>query len=172
MTDYYFTPNSGGRVPDPLFFEGGSSMVPAPVTQKRPKARIDLAARKRICHYAELHPDMRQADVAAVFNVERSTVSKILKQKQKWLSMDDNDAAPVRSPASAPSSVPSGPLRGTGKRSPGSQKSPASASVPSPQAVGSPLVGSNAGALYSHPTSDARGLPGSSLGLSLAPATQ
>lgn len=81
-------------IPDPPFFEGASSMVPAlPMAQKRPKARIDSAARKRICQFAEVNPEMRQADVAAAFNVERSTVSKILKQKAKWLAYQPDDAS-------------------------------------------------------------------------------
>lgn len=67
-------------------------MIPsAPLNKKRPKARIDGAARKRICQYAQLHPDLRQADIAAVFNVERSTVSKILKQKVQWLAFGHTD---------------------------------------------------------------------------------
>lgn len=81
----------GRPIPDPPFFEGTSMIPTAPPSKKRPKARIDGAARKQICQYAQLHPDLRQADIAAVFNVERSTVSKILKQKAKWLAFGQDD---------------------------------------------------------------------------------
>lgn len=64
-----------------------------PMPPKRPKARIDGLTRKRICQYVDFHPDMRQTDVAAVFQVERSTISKILKQKHKWLALPTEDEA-------------------------------------------------------------------------------
>lgn len=34
---------------------------------------------------------MKQEDIAAHFGVERSTVSKILKQKARWLSVDSDE---------------------------------------------------------------------------------
>lgn len=85
-------------------FDGSSSMVPTmPMPSKRPKARIDGSTRKQICQYAEIHPDMRQTDVAAVFHVERSTISKILKQKHKWLALPSEDELGAhRTPPVAP----------------------------------------------------------------------
>ena len=57
---------------------------------KQKKQRLDNHARKEICLYQEQHPNSRQEDIATIFKVERSTISKILKHKTKWLSMPDN----------------------------------------------------------------------------------
>ncbi len=65
--------------------ESGSSQM------KRNKTKIEDLDRKRICEYAMAHPRQKQIDIAAVFDVERSTVSKILKNKEKWLSLDVGD---------------------------------------------------------------------------------
>lgn len=37
------------------------------------------------------NPDMKQEALAVEFKVERSTVSKILKHKEKWLNSDEAD---------------------------------------------------------------------------------
>lgn len=57
---------------------------------KQKKQRLDNNARKNICIYHEDHPNARQEDIAIVFKVERSTISKILKHKNKWLSTPEN----------------------------------------------------------------------------------
>lgn len=44
--------------------------------------------RKFICLFAEKNPKARQEDIASKFHIERSTVSKILKGKEKWLKVD------------------------------------------------------------------------------------
>ncbi|POS85531.1 hypothetical protein EPUL_004923, partial [Erysiphe pulchra] len=41
--------------------------------------------RRQICEYKRETPNMRQADIAAQFAIERSTVSKVLKNKEKHL---------------------------------------------------------------------------------------
>lgn len=46
-----------------------------------------------ICQYQMEHPKMRQEDIAKAFHIERSTVSKILKQKEKWLSSPEEPQA-------------------------------------------------------------------------------
>lgn len=70
----------------------GSGSGSGTVNGKRTKTKIDDVDRKRICEYAAAHPRQRQGDIAAVFDVERSTVSKILKNRDKWLSIDLGDA--------------------------------------------------------------------------------
>ncbi|KAF5382521.1 hypothetical protein D9615_002955 [Tricholomella constricta] len=57
---------------------------------KQKKQRLDNNARKNICIYHSDHPNARQEDIAVVFKVERSTISKILKHKHKWLNTPDN----------------------------------------------------------------------------------
>ena len=47
--------------------------------------------RKGICLYHLKHPNARQEDIGTVFGVERSTISKILKDKDRWLHVLDED---------------------------------------------------------------------------------
>ncbi|OJT08070.1 hypothetical protein TRAPUB_1005 [Trametes pubescens] len=49
------------------------------------KRRLYNVDRRDICIYAAEHPGVKQEDIANKFLVERSTVSKILKQKHRWL---------------------------------------------------------------------------------------
>ncbi|KAI0328866.1 CenpB-DNA-bind-domain-containing protein [Cubamyces sp. BRFM 1775] len=65
--------------------------------QKMPgkKKRLFNAMRRDICVYARDHPGMKQEDVAARYGVERSTVSKILKQKSRWLSLTEDEEVHV-----------------------------------------------------------------------------
>ncbi|KAI0771172.1 hypothetical protein BD413DRAFT_671385, partial [Trametes elegans] len=58
-----------------------------PRRQPGKKTRLWSVDRQRICLYAQDHPGMKQEDIAAHFKVERSTVSKILKHKARWLSV-------------------------------------------------------------------------------------
>jgi len=37
------------------------------------------------------HPNARQEDIGTAFGVERSTISKILKDKDRWLNISDDD---------------------------------------------------------------------------------
>ncbi|RDB17905.1 hypothetical protein Hypma_000880 [Hypsizygus marmoreus] len=62
---------------------------------KQKKQRLDNTARKNICLYQSQNPSARQEDIASVFKVERSTISKILKHKNKWLNMPDNLGARI-----------------------------------------------------------------------------
>ncbi|KAF8631807.1 hypothetical protein AX17_005022 [Amanita inopinata Kibby_2008] len=58
---------------------------------KHKKQRLCNAQRKEICEYAEKHPNARQEDMAILWKVERSTVSKILKNRDKWLRLPDDE---------------------------------------------------------------------------------
>ncbi|CDO68264.1 hypothetical protein BN946_scf184842.g27 [Trametes cinnabarina] len=51
------------------------------------KRRLYNTDRRAICIFAREHPGVKQEDIAAHFGVERSTVSKILKHKARWLSV-------------------------------------------------------------------------------------
>ena len=55
------------------------------------KKRLYNVTRRQICIHARDHPGLKQEDIAAVFGVERSTVSKILKQKARWLSVSTEE---------------------------------------------------------------------------------
>ncbi|EUC62056.1 Tc5 transposase DNA-binding domain protein [Rhizoctonia solani AG-3 Rhs1AP] len=66
------------------------SHVVSPIRRRANKQRLDDARRKEICSYARDRPKARQEDIAIKYGVERSTISKILKHKDKWLSLDTN----------------------------------------------------------------------------------
>jgi len=55
------------------------------------KQRLFNHQRKEICLYHQDNPGIRQEDIANKWGVERSTVSKILKQKSKWLNVPDGE---------------------------------------------------------------------------------
>ncbi|KAH9890017.1 hypothetical protein C8Q73DRAFT_147887 [Cubamyces lactineus] len=65
--------------------------------QKMPgkKKRLYNVTRQQICIHARDNPGLKQEDIAAVFGVERSTVSKILKQKARWLSVSADEEITV-----------------------------------------------------------------------------
>ncbi|RPD62767.1 CenpB-DNA-bind-domain-containing protein [Lentinus tigrinus ALCF2SS1-6] len=63
----------------------------APRREPTKKKRLWNTDRRDICKYAEANPGVKQEDIAAHFGVERSTVSKILKQKARWLSVDSDE---------------------------------------------------------------------------------
>ncbi|TIC19285.1 L domain-like protein [Wallemia mellicola] len=53
----------------------------------RRKTKLINETRRAICVFAEENPSARQEDIASRYQIERSTVSKILKQKDKWKSI-------------------------------------------------------------------------------------
>jgi len=63
-------------------------------TQKLRGQRLTDADRKILCDYHTQNPRMKHEHIGQVFGIERSTVSKILKNKQKWVEI--TDTAPPR----------------------------------------------------------------------------
>jgi hypothetical protein len=61
------------------------------VREKHKKHRLRDFDRKSICIYHLTNPNARQEDIGAHFGVERSTISKILKEKDRWLSISEED---------------------------------------------------------------------------------
>lgn len=59
--------------------------------EKHTKNKLRNMDRKEMCLYAEQNPKARQEDIASRFGVERSTVSKVLKNKAHWLSLEDEE---------------------------------------------------------------------------------
>ncbi|KAG8693831.1 hypothetical protein FRC08_008858 [Ceratobasidium sp. 394] len=82
-------PSSG---PDRASANGHSA---SPIRRRAGKQRLDDARRKEICTYARDRPKARQEDIALKYGVERSTISKILKNKDKWLTMDTHTRKPM-----------------------------------------------------------------------------
>ena len=62
--------------------------VPPPPKEKHRKQRLYTIDRRNICIYARDNPTKTQSEVAKEFYVDRSTVSKILKEKERWLHAD------------------------------------------------------------------------------------
>lgn len=66
-----------------------SSMSSSPYSRRlKAKTKLTDRDRKFICIFAERHPKVRQEDIAIKFAIERSTVSKILKARDKWMKVD------------------------------------------------------------------------------------
>lgn len=59
----------------------------------RHQRKLSNAERKAICVFHLTHPGMKQDDIGAHFGYERSTISKTLKFKEKYLAMDSDDEA-------------------------------------------------------------------------------
>ncbi|PWN92108.1 hypothetical protein FA10DRAFT_285006 [Acaromyces ingoldii] len=55
----------------------------------RGKSRLRNIDRKRICQYAMEHPELKQEELAKHFGIERSTVSKTLKNKESWMTIPE-----------------------------------------------------------------------------------
>ncbi|PGH32465.1 hypothetical protein GX50_04765 [[Emmonsia] crescens] len=70
----------------------------APVTSTAPTPRRTLTDndRRRMCMYHEENPHVKQTEIGAMFGVERSTVSKVLRQKEKYLYPDDGSRSPIK----------------------------------------------------------------------------
>ncbi|CAE6478378.1 unnamed protein product [Rhizoctonia solani] len=77
----------------------------SPIRRRANKQRLDDARRKEICSYARDRPKARQEDIAIKYGVERSTISKILKHKDKWLSLDTNPRKSIPVKHSPPVSI-------------------------------------------------------------------
>jgi hypothetical protein len=56
---------------------------------KRRQARLTAEDRRRICEQHLANPKLKQESLGALFGVERSTVSKILKNRERWLDPDN-----------------------------------------------------------------------------------
>lgn len=70
----------------------GSTAVPIISRPKHQKKRLVGPQRREICLYQQEHPGAKQEEIANHFGVERSTVSKILKYKDKWLAVPSEEA--------------------------------------------------------------------------------
>jgi hypothetical protein len=55
------------------------------------KMRLCNGDRKKMCLEHMANPELKQEQLAQMFSVERSTVSKILKNKEKWIAVPEAD---------------------------------------------------------------------------------
>ncbi|KAI9844193.1 MAG: hypothetical protein M1838_002296 [Thelocarpon superellum] len=61
-----------------------------------PRRTLTDADRRKMCIYHEENPTVKQTEIGAMFGVERSTVSKVLRQKEKYLSPNDGNRSPIK----------------------------------------------------------------------------
>ncbi len=74
---------------DELFYSDlGSLGLASSLRMTKQKKKLRNIDRKMICDYSVANPTIKQDAIANEFGIERSTVSKILKQKEKWLAID------------------------------------------------------------------------------------
>ncbi|KAI9884608.1 MAG: hypothetical protein M1823_003595 [Watsoniomyces obsoletus] len=60
-----------------------------------PRRTLTDTDRRKMCQYHEDNPTVKQTEIGALFGVERSTVSKVLRHKEKYLFPDDGRRSPV-----------------------------------------------------------------------------
>ncbi|CAE7014342.1 hypothetical protein PTNB73_01112 [Pyrenophora teres f. teres] len=65
-------------------------------TSSTPRKTLTDSDRRRMCQYHEDNPTVKQTEIGAMFGVERSTVSKVLRQKEKYLYQDDGSRSPIK----------------------------------------------------------------------------
>lgn len=80
--------------------EGGIKRVE--VRRLQGKKRLTVGDRKLVCQRHLENPTQKQEQLAREFGVERSTVSKILKEKDKWLSMPEDSPTQATAARSRP----------------------------------------------------------------------
>lgn len=73
---------------------------PAPTSQTAPsttpRRTLTDDDRWRMCMYHEENPHVKQTEIGAMFGVERSTVSKVLRQKEKYLCPEEGRRSPIK----------------------------------------------------------------------------
>ncbi|KAI4188189.1 MAG: hypothetical protein L6R41_002315 [Letrouitia leprolyta] len=67
--------------------------IPTPPSGRRTLTDQD---RRRMCQYHEENPTVKQTEIGSLFGVERSTVSKVLRHKDKYLHLDDGSRSPIK----------------------------------------------------------------------------
>ncbi|KAJ2891342.1 hypothetical protein MKZ38_000558 [Zalerion maritima] len=74
-------------------------MKPAKPTGRigsQPRRTLTDEERRNMCLYREENPTVKQSEIGAKFNVERSTVSKVLRWKDKYLYPEDRSTSPIK----------------------------------------------------------------------------
>ncbi|KAL8996259.1 MAG: hypothetical protein Q9169_004190 [Polycauliona sp. 2 TL-2023] len=85
------TPNDS--IPTPLSAPAAPTPIPIPQSGRRTLTDQD---RRRMCQYHEENPSVKQTEIGSLFGVERSTVSKVLRLKEKYLHPDDGSRSPIK----------------------------------------------------------------------------
>ncbi|KFY15990.1 hypothetical protein V492_01640 [Pseudogymnoascus sp. VKM F-4246] len=88
---------------NPRGFQGPPVTIPPSPPQVKPskplpRKTLKLEERRQMCQLHTTRPDLKQAEIGKLFGVERSTVSKVLREKEKFLSLDERSVPPPRKP--------------------------------------------------------------------------
>ncbi|KUJ21055.1 uncharacterized protein LY89DRAFT_424139 [Mollisia scopiformis] len=76
--------------------KGNGAKLPAIHATSTPRKTLTDSDRRRMCQYHEENPSVKQTEIGAMFGVERSTVSKVLRQREKYLFPEDRSLSPVK----------------------------------------------------------------------------
>ncbi|KAJ5629232.1 hypothetical protein N7528_002889 [Penicillium herquei] len=93
--------HENGLPPAPMPTSVSPSAPPPPVRKtstggSTPRRTLTDEDRRQMCLYHEENKTAKQTDIGALFGVERSTVSKVLRQKEKYLNPDDGSRSPIK----------------------------------------------------------------------------
>ncbi|KEF50811.1 uncharacterized protein A1O9_13137, partial [Exophiala aquamarina CBS 119918] len=94
-----------GPLPPGAVYDDNLNVTLTETATKRRKLTND--ERRQMCIDAEENPTMRQTQIGAKYNVERSTVSKILRQKDKYINLNSgvDGSSPEKKPTAKVSPV-------------------------------------------------------------------
>ncbi|KIW16016.1 hypothetical protein PV08_06067 [Exophiala spinifera] len=82
----YHTPvQTPGSLQTPLSASTASDVTPTSAKTNPTRRKLTDEERRQMCIEAEQNPTMKQTQIGAKFNVERSTVSKILRQRDRYM---------------------------------------------------------------------------------------
>ncbi|KAH8894834.1 hypothetical protein GQ53DRAFT_63787 [Thozetella sp. PMI_491] len=73
-----------------------TKLQPLMTTTSQPRKTLTDDDRRRMCQYAEDHPNAKQTEIGLEFGVERSTVSKVLRHRDKYLNPEDRSSSPIK----------------------------------------------------------------------------
>ncbi|KAF6222683.1 hypothetical protein HO133_000730 [Letharia lupina] len=65
-------------------------------TQSSSRRTLTDSDRRKMCEYHNENPNVKQTEIGAMFGVERSTVSKVLRNKDKYLVQEEGNRSPIR----------------------------------------------------------------------------
>ncbi|KAL2255847.1 hypothetical protein VTK26DRAFT_2623 [Humicola hyalothermophila] len=94
----YVAPHSAPPVAIPPSAAPLKTSKPHSPQTSQPRKTLTDEVRRNMCLYAEQNPGAKQTDIGARFGVERSTVSKVLRHKEKYLSKDpeERSSSPIK----------------------------------------------------------------------------
>ncbi|KFY67220.1 hypothetical protein V496_01699 [Pseudogymnoascus sp. VKM F-4515 (FW-2607)] len=87
--------NPGGYLAQPVTIPPQSASLKS-TSGPAPRTMLNDYEKRSMCQMHEDNPGLKQADLGSLFGVERSTVSKVLRDKEKFLSLEEPIASPPK----------------------------------------------------------------------------